>query len=112
MDLATPDESYREFSILETQRVIDITRSLKKHFPATKRPLIVANIGGFTMDEPLPKASLNDYYERFEHSLSQLDLEGRDLFLRQWLLSHGILEVRDIKIFLFMLMSVFIGARD
>lgn len=79
MDLASPDESYRGFSILETQRVIDLTRSLKKYFPATKIPMIVANIGGFTMDEPLPKEFLGAYYERFEHSLSQLDIEGVEL---------------------------------
>ena len=33
MDLATPDDDYRNDSIIETQRVVDITRSLKKFFP-------------------------------------------------------------------------------
>jgi sialic acid synthase SpsE len=54
MDLASPDEAYRTQSVLETQRVINITRDLKRFFPQTTRPMIVANIGGFTMDEPLP----------------------------------------------------------
>ena len=49
MDLATPDEAYRQQSIGETQRVINITRDLKRFFPLTERPMIVANIGGFTM---------------------------------------------------------------
>lgn len=79
MDLASPDEDYRKFSVLETQRVIDITRSLKKFFPRTKRPMIVANIGGFTMDEPLPSSKLKSYYERFAMSLNELDLEGVEL---------------------------------
>jgi N-acetylneuraminate synthase len=79
MDLASPDESYRKFSVLETQRVINITRSLKKHFPKTVRPMIVANIGGFTMDEPLPLSILHSYYKRFEISLSELDVEGVEL---------------------------------
>lgn len=52
MDLATPDEKYRQQSLRDTQRVIDITRALKKYFPKTKRPLIVANVGGFSMDTP------------------------------------------------------------
>ena len=39
--------------LFRSQAVIDITRGLKKFFPKTKRPPIVANIGGFTMDEPL-----------------------------------------------------------
>ena len=79
MDLASPDESYRKFSVLETQRVINITRSLKQFFPKTVRPMIVANIGGFTMDEPLPLNILQSYYERFAISLDELDMEGVEL---------------------------------
>ena len=79
MDLASPDEDYRQYSIRETQRVIDITRSLKKYFPATERPMIVANIGGFTMDELLPNDQLGSYYERFSDSLSLLDMDGVEL---------------------------------
>ena len=79
MDLASPDDDYRRFSITETQRVIEITRSLKRFFPATERPMIVANIGGFTMDEPLPPDELPTYYERFASSLQFLDTEGVEL---------------------------------
>lgn len=79
MDLASPDEEYRQYSVKETQRVIDITRALKKYFPATKQPMIVANIGGFTMDELLPSHQLDSYYERFADSLSLLDMEGVEL---------------------------------
>lgn len=79
MDLATPDDDYRKFSIMETQRVIDLTRALKKYFPTSERPLIVANIGGFTMDELLPSEQVNSYYDRFADSLSLLDMEGVEL---------------------------------
>ena len=79
MDLASPDEQYRYYSIEETQRVIDITRSLKQYFPATERPMIVANIGGFTMDELLPSQKINEYYERFAVSLAALNLDGVEL---------------------------------
>jgi N-acetylneuraminate synthase len=79
MDLASPDEEYRQYSIRETQRVIDITRALKKYFPGTKRPMIVANIGGFTMDELLPSHQLTSYYEHFADSLSLLDMGGVEL---------------------------------
>ena len=79
MDLASPDEEYRQYSIMETQRVIDITRQLKKYFPKTERPMIVANIGGFTMDELLPVDHLGDYYKRFADSLSLLDMVGVEL---------------------------------
>jgi sugar phosphate isomerase/epimerase len=79
MDLASADEEYRRYSISETQRVIEITRSFKKYFPVTKRPMIVANIGGFTMDELLPVSELQSYYERFSDSLSALDMDGVEL---------------------------------
>tara|TARA_B100001093_G_scaffold519944_1_gene611602 strand:+ start:1482 stop:3368 length:1887 start_codon:yes stop_codon:yes gene_type:complete len=79
MDLASPDEEYRHYSVRETQRVIDITRSLKKYFPATGRPMIVANVGGFTMDALLPSEQLVSYYKRFAESLSLLDMDGVEL---------------------------------
>jgi len=79
MDLASPDEDYRQFSLAETQRVIEITRSLKPYFPKTQRPMIVANVGGFSMDAPLPATEKLAYYERFAMSLEQLDLEGVEL---------------------------------
>lgn len=79
MDLASPDEAYRQLSIRETQRVIDITRDLKRFFPRTERPMIVANIGGFTMDAPLPPDVITAYYERFAQSLTELDMDGVEL---------------------------------
>ena len=79
MDLASNDESYRQFSIKETQRVIDITKQLKKYFPSTKKPMIVANIGGFSMDEALPQSEINNYYERFADSFALLDTSGVEL---------------------------------
>ncbi len=79
MDLATTDEEYRQFSLKETQRVIDITRALKKYFPNTERPPIVANIGGFTMDNVLDEETKRNLYQIFEKSLSELDLDGVEL---------------------------------
>ena len=79
MDLASPDDDYRRYSISETQRVIDITRELKKHFPSSDRPMIVANIGGITMDNLLPSELIDSYYQRFSSSLLLLDMEGVEL---------------------------------
>jgi N-acetylneuraminate synthase len=79
MDLATPDEALRRYSLEQTQAVIDITRGLKKFFPKTRRPPIVANIGGFTMDEPLPPAEKAERYRIFAQSLKELDMVGVEL---------------------------------
>jgi sialic acid synthase SpsE/sugar phosphate isomerase/epimerase len=79
MDLASPDEDYRARSMQETRRVIDITRSLKRYFPITTRPKIVANLGGFTMDAPLSQEEIPAYYDRLARSLGELDLDGVEL---------------------------------
>ena len=79
MDLASPSEANRNKSVQETQRVIEITRGLKRFFPNTKRPMIVANVGGFTMDAPLDAWLIPSYYKRFAESLSKLDMDGVEL---------------------------------
>ena len=79
MDLATPDEALRRYSLEQTQAVINITRRLKKFFPKTKRPPIVANIGGFTMDAPLSPEEKAERYRIFAQSLKQLDMDGVEL---------------------------------
>jgi sialic acid synthase SpsE len=79
MDLASPDKGYRKRSLLETQRVIDITRDLNKYFPKCQRPKIVANVGGFSMDAPISKKDIPLRYEILSESLSKLDLRGTEL---------------------------------
>jgi sialic acid synthase SpsE/sugar phosphate isomerase/epimerase len=79
MDLATSDESLRRYSLEQTQAVIEITRTLKRFFPSTKRPPIVANIGGFTMDEPLRPEEKAERYRIFAASLKELNLDGVEL---------------------------------
>ncbi len=79
MDLASPDEDYRAFSIRQTQKVIDITRALKRYFPNTTRPPIVANIGGISTHEILPESAKPMLYETFARSLKELDTEGVEL---------------------------------
>ena len=67
------------FSITETQRVINITKQLKNLFPKTKKPLIVANIGGISMDNTINKNEKKNYYHRFEDSLLRLDTAGVEI---------------------------------
>ncbi len=79
MDLASTDEKIRQFSLYETQRVINITRALKKFFPKTKKPLIVANVGGFSRDANISEEMKEKCYEIFAQSMKELDLEGVEL---------------------------------
>ena len=79
LDLASPDDEYRNRSIREMKRVVELTRDLNRYFPSTQRPMIVTNIGGFTVDETLPPSLITEYYERFAKSLKELDLQGVEL---------------------------------
>ena len=76
MDLATTNNDYRKNSIKDTQRIIDITKSLKGFFPKTQKPMIVANIGGFSMDEPFKEEDKVIHYKIFRNSLKELNMEG------------------------------------
>ena len=65
LDLASPNQDYRERSVQNMQRVIDLTLELKKYFPSTDIPMIVTNIGGFSMDKNFTKVEVKSAYEIF-----------------------------------------------
>ncbi|AFZ36135.1 N-acetylneuraminate synthase [Stanieria cyanosphaera PCC 7437] len=73
LDLCSTDQDYRQHSIKELQRVIDLTRSLKPYFSKATRPCIVTNVGGFSEDKPLPSSHKTELYELLIDSLSVLD---------------------------------------
>jgi N-acetylneuraminate synthase len=79
MDLCSDDKAYRQRSISELQRVVDLTRSLKPHFKKAKRPLIVVNTGGFSFDGPLPGDIKNGLYATIAESLKEVDSEGVEI---------------------------------
>ncbi|MEM9904048.1 MAG: N-acetylneuraminate synthase family protein, partial [Cyanobacteria bacterium P01_D01_bin.44] len=79
LNLCSPDKRYRQTSIQELQRVIDITRDLKPYFKQSSRPCIVTNIGGFTIDAPLPLSKREELYELLLNSLAALDMDGVEI---------------------------------
>ncbi|MDD1427163.1 N-acetylneuraminate synthase family protein [Dolichospermum sp. ST_sed9] len=79
LDLSSQDKDYRELSIKELQRVIDITRQLKPFFKRASRPCIVTNVGGFTSDSLLSLSVRQQLYKTLFDSLSQLDSEGVEI---------------------------------
>ncbi len=79
MDLSAVDADYRQRSIVELQRVVDLTRSLAKWFTKAKRPLIIINAGGFTLDAPMPVADRPAHYARIAESLAQVDAAGVEI---------------------------------
>lgn len=79
MDFASADPEYLEKTIAETQKVIDITSSLKKYFPKTSKPLIIANVGGFSMDKPIEPHLIPNLYKRVLKNLQKLDTTGVEI---------------------------------
>jgi len=77
--LASIDLQIRNNSIKKTQRVINLARELKQYFPQTQCPLIICNIGGFSMDAPLNQNEKNLLYKNFSDSLKSLDMIGVEI---------------------------------
>lgn len=79
LDLASGDKDYLATSIKHMQRVINLTREFKEYFPNTLKPLIVTNIGGFSMDKNFTPEQVFESYETFKKSLEILDMDGVEL---------------------------------
>jgi N-acetylneuraminate synthase len=79
LDLCSLDKTYRQHSIKELQKVIEITRALKPFFKRATQPCIVTNIGGFSLDAPLPASKRRELYDLLLDSLSQLDMQGVEI---------------------------------
>lgn len=79
IDLCSADDAYRKKSIKEMQRAINVTRKLKPFFPKTKRPIMVASVGGWTTKSFLSKTERSALYKNFLKSMEKLDTEGIEL---------------------------------
>jgi sialic acid synthase SpsE/sugar phosphate isomerase/epimerase len=79
LDLCSQDVDYRQKSIQELQKVIDLTRSIKPYFNKSTQPYIVTNIGGFTKDAPLSPKQKPLLYDLLIDSLSELDTTGVEI---------------------------------
>ncbi len=72
LDLTSTDDNYRARSIVNIQRVVDAAESISEFFPNADSVLIVANVGGFSADEPFPIGHRDILYSRFYDSCKQI----------------------------------------
>ncbi|MEP4988887.1 MAG: N-acetylneuraminate synthase family protein [Paracoccaceae bacterium] len=79
LDLSSEDEDYRKHSVAEMQRVINITRELKKWHTRSTTPVIITNVGGFNAEGFLPKSSRQKLYDNVARSWGELDTEGVEI---------------------------------
>ena len=79
LDLCSLDKVYRERSIAEIQRVINLTRELSESFNNTAPTCIVTNVGGFSHDRHIEAARSVELYKVLEDSFAELDMEGVEI---------------------------------
>lgn len=79
LNLCALEEEYRQRSVTELQRVINVTRSLKPFFKKASRPLVVVSVGGFTKNAPLHPSERSKLYDLVAESLSKLDKKGVEI---------------------------------
>ena len=76
LDLCTLDESYRQHSIAELQRVINISKDLRNRFQCHEPVLLVTNVGGFSEHHHLDVDERKPLRDRLIKSLQHLDTSG------------------------------------
>ena len=79
LNLCDEDKDYRQRSIRELQKVVELTRELQSYFTRASNPLIVASVGGATRDRHLEPSERVALYELLAESLDQLDTEGVEI---------------------------------
>lgn len=77
LNLASTDEEHWERSIRELQRVVDITRSMRRYFTKVDQdPVVIASLGGFTSDAFVPAQQRDAMYARVAEGLARIDDAG------------------------------------
>ena len=76
LDLCTEDRMYREHSINELQRVIDISKDLRGRFNCQEPVLLVTNVDGFSEHRHLDRKERTPLKERLIESLAKLNTSG------------------------------------
>lgn len=79
MDLCSSSDKYRARSINELQNVINVTNKLKSYFPKTKKPLIIINPGGFSLDRFKSEKDRPKLHDEIAISLKELDSNGVEI---------------------------------
>lgn len=79
LDLSSEDRLYRDRSKSEIRKVIELSRALQPFFPNTKKPRIILNVGGFSMNSHISVEKRKNKYNILSRSLSEIDTRGVEL---------------------------------
>ncbi|MDQ1648877.1 MAG: hypothetical protein QOG60_934 [Frankiaceae bacterium] len=76
LDLSALDEAHRARSVAELQRVLDLTRTMRRWFTADAEPMVIVSMGGFSSKTPLTADERAVRYDQVARSLGELDAHG------------------------------------
>ena len=79
LDLASDDTDYRQRSIDNVKRCVEAAEQIRVYFPKADSALIVANVGGFSMDAPFEFSRRPILYDRFLESVAKIDFGSTEL---------------------------------
>jgi sialic acid synthase SpsE/sugar phosphate isomerase/epimerase len=82
LDLASSDANYRAHSVAELKRTVAAADKLRQYFPATPRPALVLNAGGWTPQGFLPTEARAALYDRVVAALDEVDLSPVQLAIQ------------------------------
>lgn len=82
LDLASFDSEYRTRSIRHLQAVIDHTLSLRSYFPATERPVVVVNAGGWNPEGFWSPDIVEEKYQLVKDALGSLNSDGVEIAIQ------------------------------
>ena len=82
LNLASEDFKYRNKSIKNLKRVIDLTIRLKKFFECKKSPFVILNCGGFSLDGFVTETKRKIFYENVANSLNKLKNSEVELIIQ------------------------------
>ena len=82
LDLATDDPQYLAHSIAELKRTVAVAAALQQYFPATPKPALVLNAGGWSTQGFLPIEDRAALYERIAKALESVDLSPVQLAIQ------------------------------
>jgi sialic acid synthase SpsE/sugar phosphate isomerase/epimerase len=79
LDTVSDDLAYRQRSIDNVKRCVEAAERIRAYFPKADSALIVANVGGFSMDEPFELSRRPVLYDRFVENMSKVDFGSMEL---------------------------------
>ena len=83
LDLSSNSSVYRNKSIEYLKRTIEVTKSLKIHFPnSDERIKIIINAGGASLNSPVNEKLKSKMYLNIKESLSKLDNSETEIIIQ------------------------------